>query len=134
MIDAAVAAALQYVQEPHHIAGHIGVRVDGRVAHAGLGGQIDHALGTALQKEAADTFRVGDVHPGVRIARPRFQPGQPRFLQRHVVIVVEVVDADHLVSPVEQAPGHRRTDEPGGAGDQDSHFSTPAGCSGIGAG
>src|SRR5690606_10085883 len=56
-------------------------------------------------------------------ARQRRQPRQPRFLQPRVVIVVDVVVAEHLVAARQQALAEFRTDEAGGAGDEDAHGS-----------
>ena len=53
-----------------------------------------------------------------------FRPSQaiePRLLQRHIVIGTEIVEPDHLVAAIEQ-PGRRmKTDEAGGAGNQNAH-------------
>ncbi|MNG27925.1 hypothetical protein D3C84_1131060 [compost metagenome] len=53
--------------------------------------------------------------------RQRFKRLQPRLLERYVVVVVEVVDPDHFVTVQAQAPGRMKTDETGGAGDENRH-------------
>ena len=49
------------------------------------------------------------------------EPRQPRVLQLDVVVVVEVVEADHLVAARQQALRDVHADEAGGAGDEDFH-------------
>ena len=44
---------------------------------------------------------------------------QPRFLQRHVVVVVEIVEADDLIAALEQQLRGVKADEAGGAGDEE---------------
>ena len=64
MLDAVVPAALEDVEEADEVAVDVGVRVGQRVAHAGLRGQVDHALG-ALARETARAIAVavGQVDP-----------------------------------------------------------------------
>ena len=44
---------------------------------------------------------------------------EPRLLQPHVVVGIEIVEPDHLVAAVEQRLGGVVSDEAGGAGDED---------------
>ena len=46
---------------------------------------------------------------------------EPRLLQRHVVVVVEIVEADDFVAALEQPLGDVEADEAGGAGDEEFH-------------
>ena len=48
-------------------------------------------------------------------------------LEADLVIVVEIVEADHLVAPGQKAQGGGHADKPGGAGDEDFHERVPAG-------
>ena len=48
---------------------------------------------------------------------------EARLLERRVVIIVEIVDADNLLAAVEQRMGGRRSDKAGGAGDENGHGS-----------
>ena len=51
------------------------------------------------------------------------QPVQPRLLQPHIIVVVQVVDADDRIAPRQQRLGNMVADEAGAAGDQDLHDS-----------
>ena len=116
-----VPAALQDVGEAGEVGVHVGHGVLDGVAHPGLGGQIDHPLGLVRPEGGGDALPVLDVQAQVGEAGMRQGAGQAGLLEAHVVIVVEVVDADDLVTPFEQAQGEGGTDEAGAAGDEYFH-------------
>src|ERR1700720_3748417 len=64
---------------------------------------------------------VGDVQLGKFKAGKGAQPGEPRLLETHIIIFIEIVDADYPLAPLEQCVGDMKTDEPGSAGDKDRH-------------
>ena len=53
------------------------------------------------------------------------QLGQTRFFQRRIVVGVEVVDAEHLVTAVEETPRNVVADEAGRAADEDHWLISP---------
>jgi hypothetical protein len=61
MLDAVVAAAFENIDETDHVAVDVGMRILQRVAHAGLGGEIDHALRALDGEQIGDAGPVGDV-------------------------------------------------------------------------
>ncbi|MNY58040.1 hypothetical protein D3C86_1943310 [compost metagenome] len=92
-----------------------------RVAHPGLRRQVDDALEAVLLEQAQQAVLVDDIElVETEVGQPR-QLGEARLLERHAVVVVEVVDADHLVPFSAQPPGGVEADEAGGAGDQELH-------------
>ena len=50
-----------------------------------------------------------------------FDLRQPGPLQRHIIIVAEIVDADHGLAACQQGAADMRADEPGSARDEDGH-------------
>ena len=68
-------------------------------------------------------IRVRDNQPleAKAMAEQLQKPGQPRLLQRRVVIIVEIVDSDDLVAALEQRARGRCANEPCGTRDQNSH-------------
>ncbi len=123
MPDLAVPAALKQIDEADEVGLGIGLRIDERVAHAGLGGEVDDALEVFLAEEFGHARGIGDVELDEAKARMVGQLLQARLLQADVVIVVEVVDADDLVAARQQALGNVHSYKSGGAGDEHFHAS-----------
>jgi hypothetical protein len=121
VLDAVVAAGLQDVHEADDVALDVGVWILQRVAHAGLRGEVDHPLRPEVGEGRVERGAVLQRRAQEREPGQWCQPRQPRFLQPRVVVVVEVVVAEHLVAARQQALAEFRTDEAGGAGDEDAH-------------
>ena len=121
MLDAVVPAALEDVGEADDIAVDVGVRVDQRVAHAGLRGQVHDAVELLLREQRRDALAVGHVHLHEAEVRVRRQARQPILLESRVVVVVEVVQAHDLVPARQQELRDVHADEAGRAGDEDFH-------------
>ena len=93
------------------------------VADAGLRAQMDKIVGFEMRNEAGEFLRVGEI--GLQKAKilSRREFREPGSLQGHVVVVVQVVHAQHLAAlRFRQAPGDVVTDETGGAGYEDFHL------------
>jgi hypothetical protein len=114
--DAVVPAALEDVEEALDVALGVGAGIHQRIAHAGLRRQVHHEFEGPLVEHFLHGQAVfdGGLHePEVPVVR---QPGQPGFLEAHVVIVVEVVEARHLPAFLKAAERHVIADESGRAG------------------
>jgi hypothetical protein len=61
MLHRIVPAALEDVQEADDVRVDVGVRVDQRVAHAGLRREVDHAIEPLTRKQRRHAIPVGDV-------------------------------------------------------------------------
>jgi hypothetical protein len=115
MLNRVLAAAFEDVHEADQIAIDVGVGVEQRVAHAGLGSQVNHALETFAGKQRGHRPPVGDVPlDEAKIALSR-QAGQAGVLEANVVVVVEVVDADDRVTATQEAQRGVHADETGRA-------------------
>ena len=77
-----------------------------------------------LPEQGVHGGAVLQVYPGEGEARQVFNLRQPRQLEIDVVVVVEVVQADHLVAPGQQFLGDVKADEARGAGNQYVHNNT----------
>ena len=108
-------------RKPTRLRVDVGVRVDERVADAGLGGEVDDAVEAVAGEQAVDRQPVAEVEPDELEPEQPPKLGEPGLLQRHVVVVVEVVEAEHGAPGQQQAPGEVKADEPGDAGDQSRH-------------
>ena len=71
------------------------------------------------REERGHPGAVGDVEALEGEVRMRAQAFEPRFLQRHVVVIVEVVDSDHAVAAIEETARRVVPDETRRAGEKD---------------
>jgi hypothetical protein len=111
VLDAVVTAALEHVERADEIAVGIGMRVFDRVAHASLGTEMDRARNARGGKQRLHRGAVGEIdllEP--ETTRPR-KAGEPRPLERGIVVGIHVVEPDHFVASLEQALGHVVADE-----------------------
>ena len=92
-----------------------------RRSDTGLRGEMDNAIKFFTREQILHGGLVREID--VREFEPvaPFQLRQARALQRDVVIVVEIVEADHMIAPVEQHLGGVEADEPGRACHKDFH-------------
>ena len=102
MADALAAAALEDVQESGDIALHVGMRVDQRVAYPGLSGEMDDDVGLLLCEDVFHGITVGHVQLDELVSALAIEPRHAGMLQAHVVVVVDVVEAKHLIAAREQ--------------------------------
>src|SRR5260370_1147890 len=128
MLDGVVPAPLEDVQETENVAVGVGVGVLQRVADACLRREVDDLMRTQLGEERAHAVDVGDVDAAETEPAVLLQLLEARFLQRDVVVVIDVVDSDDLVAAGEQPRGDVVADESGRAGDEDQHLSPFVGC------
>ncbi len=112
MADRMVPAGFEDVEETLDIAACIGVRVGQGIAHPGLGGEVDDRLEAVPGEQGPDRGAVGHVQAAEGEPVRRREALPPRFLQRHVVIRVHVVDADHRAARVQQFARDMVADEP----------------------
>ena len=106
------------VRKADDVAVDVGQRVVDGVAHPGLSGEVDHALGLVRGKSCFDRLAVGQIDAQVGVVGVIGMPGQARFFDGRVVIGVVVVNANNRVAAFEQTQGEGRADEAGRAGDE----------------
>ena len=121
MFDAVVPAAFDDMEETGDVALHVHVGILDRVAHPRLGGQVHHALEFLAGKHRLHGGAVGNVDLREAKAIESGQNLQSRRFQRRVVVAVEVVDADDLVTQGEQRLRGVKPDEPRRARDEQFH-------------
>ncbi len=98
-----LAAAFEHIEEADQIGVDVGVRIDQRIANAGLGGEM-HDVGKPVRREQRG-HRVAVCEIGLLEAklRERRKLREPRLLQSRIVVGVEVVEADNT-APLLQQP------------------------------
>ncbi len=119
MRDLVMAAAFEHVEKARQVGVDIGVRVLQRVAHARLGGEMDHHLRPHRGEQLRGARAVGEVDLPEREARAPEQAVQARPLEPRIVVLVQAVDADHAAALGQQPLGQMVADEPGDPGQED---------------
>ena len=90
--------------------------------HTRLRGQMNNRRYVAvLTDKAMDRLPIGHVRCVKCEAWLAIQPRQPRLLQPHVVVGVQVVHAEHALAARQQRLGDMITDEARRSGQQDRH-------------
>jgi hypothetical protein len=82
---------------------------------------MNHSIGFFLFENLAKSLTIGDINAVVVETRFIVQAVESGLLQGDVVIVIEVVDANHGVTAAHQSFTDEVTDESGCAGDHDFH-------------
>ncbi len=113
----------QHVDMPRQVGAHIGVRIDQRIAHAGLRAEMDDRFDHLIGKRCLQRIIVGEIQlvKGEQLAMRLFQRGNPVPLQRHGIIIVHIIDADHGMALRHEPIGDGHADKAGRAGDQYRH-------------
>ena len=120
MLHPIVATSLKDVNKTHNVAVDVRVRVLQRVPDPGLCRQMNHLVEPTLTEQRLHARAIRHVQLLKREARPTREARQPRVLQRGIVIVVQIVDADDLVAPLQERDRNVGADEAGSTGQQNS--------------
>src|SRR5690606_34113346 len=86
--------------------------------HAGLGREMHDPVEAFGGEKLRDAFAIGEIELDELEPRVRLEQCQARALQLGVVVLVQIIEADDLVSALEQPLRGVESDEPGGPGDQ----------------
>lgn len=97
VLDAVVATTFEDVGKADDIAVDVGERVLDGVAHACLGSEVNHSLRLMGGEAVFHRLAVGKVDAQVGVVRVLGMSRQSRFLDRRVVIVVVIIDADNRI-------------------------------------
>jgi len=133
VFDPMVAAAFQNVCKADDVTIDVGQRILDGVAHSSLGGEVDYALGLVRGKGFFYGATVSQVDAQVCVVDVIGMPGQSRFFDCGVVIIVVIVNANNRVAALKQTQGESRADEAGGTGDEvgDGHRLKLTGATGM---
>src|SRR5690606_3763203 len=93
------AAGFQEIQKTRQVAVQIGAGIVQRIAHTGLGRQADDRFRTVRGEKLLESVLVFQVVTVQREVASRFtHPPHPRFFELRVVVVIEVIQPDTLVT------------------------------------
>ncbi len=114
---------LQHVAVADEIGGHIGLGMLDAVPDARLGPEMDDAVAGVLVHHRGQSIGVReiDLEHTDAIAVLLRELIHARSLECGIVIVVEIVDADHVLAALEKRACRVRSDEPRSPGNKNSH-------------
>ena len=112
------AGAFQHGQEADHVGVDVGLGVFDAVADARLGPEVDDASGRVFGEQGGHAVAIRQIERVVEVTGLGQQEVEPRLFQGRVVVVVEVIDADHCLAPRQQTARGVEADEPGRTGDE----------------
>ena len=99
-----------------------------RMPHPGLGGEVHDAVQVRLRVHQFEQRRpVGNITFLKLESRHAGNGVEPVALERRIVVVVDRVDTDHLLAPVEEGARDMHANEPGDTGQQYGHASLRGG-------
>ena len=121
MLDVKMTAGFKNVAEAHQVRIDVGPRLLNGVTDAGLRRKIDHSLGPIFLKDSLKPPSVLQGEPDIGKPASACQTRQTRLLERDLVIIIEVIDTNDFISPIQQSMRQRGTNETGGSGNENFH-------------
>src|SRR5207245_3834705 len=106
------------IEESEDVAVDVSVRILHRIAHAGLGGQVDDPLRAPLAKEAGHLRVIGDVDQDELELVEVAELIESGLFQLRIVVRIEIVDLHDGLAALEEPFGDVVADESGRAGDE----------------
>src|SRR5688572_10668992 len=101
VLDAVVPAAFEHGHRSLDVAIDVGERSLNAVPHAGLRTEVDDSLNFLGGEQLGHSVAIGEIKLHELESLKAFQNVETRVLQRDVVILVEIVEPDDLVAPLE---------------------------------
>ena len=80
----------------------IGEGIFQRITNPGLGGEVGDEVRPRAGDERAERFGLRDIHPHELEPRQGRKARRAGLLERHLVVGVEIVDADHPLASAKQ--------------------------------
>src|SRR6266436_1762738 len=115
------------VQKSGDIALYVDMRVVDRVAHPGLGRQMDYSLESFALKDNLHCGSVGDVQFEETEICVLLEHLQARQFQSGFIVRIQIVESDNRLTAVEQRTCSMKPDESCGAGYEYLHHSSSPG-------
>ena len=119
MLAAGMAAAFEHIEEAHEVAVGVGMGIDQRMPHTGLGGEMHDPWKTMGRKQLLHRLAVGEFDLLETEIGMAGQLAKPRLLQTRIVVSVEIVGSDNGRAVGEQALRHMHSDKSRSARNQD---------------
>lgn len=117
-----MASSFEDIDKAGKVAVHVRVGILEAVTHTRLCGQVNNAVEYVIGEELFHSFPVGKVQAdkGEFFAGP--EDIEAVLFQPYIIVAVEVVDADDMVTVVQETPAQVETDETRGTGNENAIF------------
>lgn len=122
MFDLRVSALLEYIQKACNVVVNVYMRIDEGISDASLGCQMHDPADWLFSKQGCHAFAVRQIHLGEPESQERRKLRKPCFFEAYIVILIEIVQAEHLVTALQQAPSDVVADEARCTGDKNSLY------------
>lgn len=113
-----MAARFEDIEKSHDVRLDVRTGIIDAVAHACLGGEVHHDVRAEIFKEFRHRRFVGKVAADEVESRFFLKDGEARFFERHVVVVIQIIDAADRSSQREEALRQMESDKSRRAGDE----------------
>ena len=121
MLHRMMAAGFENIQEAGEVGFDVIARMGEGVTYACLRGEMDDAVRLVFGEQPVHRFMLVDVSFRKGKAVARLELCEPCPFQGDIVIAVEIVEADDLVTAIEQGARGMEADKAGGASEENSH-------------
>ena len=126
MADLPLAGEFEQFEMADKVAMAVGARILDRIAHPGLGAEMDDSVDLDVTDGGGKGRLIGKIDGMKNKIRVRAdQPGQARCFQRNWIIIIKIVDADDPFAACQQGADNMCANEAGSPGDQHRHGIEP---------
>ena len=121
MANAGLFGRIDQVLKADDVGGDISARILNRIAHPGLGRQVNDRVDLVVGEQGVDCRLIGYI--GAHKGKPRLclKLGEPGAFKIDRIIVVQIIDADHAGAARKQPLGGVKADKTGSACHQICH-------------
>lgn len=118
MFDLIMTTAFQDVEKADQIRVHVRVGIDQRISHPCLGRQVNHGIELLLGKELFRQLPIRHVEIRMAESLKRKQLCQSGLFQLRIIIIIEIIQANHGATAFKQTLGEIMADKAGSAGNK----------------
>ena len=103
-------ASLKYIHKANQVGINIGMRIFDGITHPGLGGKMHDAVKLFISKKFGTSITLLNAHflkAKTTGEFRRLKLTQAAILKIYIVIVIDIVDADYIISTLRQVSAYR---------------------------
>ena len=125
VLNTVMTATLENVGKADDVAVDIGHRVLDGITDACLRSKVHDPLGFVQGEGIIHGLAVSQVSPDMGVIRVIGMTRKARLLDRRIVVIIVIIDADDMITALEQSQHQGRADKTSRSGDEDFHEFLP---------